>query len=228
MSTESPSAGDRHVSPYSTREKIGRLLWSIVQATLFRLSFPTWYGWRRFLLRRFGARIDATAHVRRTARIECPWNLRMERNSCLGDHAIAYCLARPDFLQGLFEGQARVHQRRQLSRHQGEFSRLDSPRYSRLKLRHIFDDVVRRHYQQHGIAVAVEEDPLHALRVAARLPFAPEFVATAGVKVHLPRLDRSFQAFGIHVADQADRPQEHPVAAERGQRTRPTRPFAPG
>lgn len=87
-----PKAEDRHRSPYATREKVGRMLWAIVQATLFRGSFHTWYGWRRFLLRRFGASVHPTAAVRRTARIECPWNLMLGRNACLGDRAIAYCL----------------------------------------------------------------------------------------------------------------------------------------
>lgn len=82
----------RHVSPYSTREKIARLLWAIAQGTLFRWSFPTWYRWRNFLLRRFGARLHPTVHIRRTARVECPWNLSMGANSSLGDFAIAYCL----------------------------------------------------------------------------------------------------------------------------------------
>jgi putative colanic acid biosynthesis acetyltransferase WcaF len=83
---------DRHVSPYSTKEKVLRLLWSIVQATLFRWSFPTWYRWRNFLLRRFGARLHRDVFIRRTAVIECPWNLTMGGNSSLGNAAIAYCL----------------------------------------------------------------------------------------------------------------------------------------
>jgi putative colanic acid biosynthesis acetyltransferase WcaF len=83
---------DRHVSPYTTREKAGRMLWARVQATLFRLSPPTAYGWRRFLLRRFGATLHPTAIVRRTVRVECPWHLTMGANSCLGDRVIAYCL----------------------------------------------------------------------------------------------------------------------------------------
>jgi putative colanic acid biosynthesis acetyltransferase WcaF len=87
-----PNPEDRHISPYSRQEKIARLLWAIVQGTLFRWSFTTWYGWRRFLLTRFGARVHSSAVVRRTARIECPWNLTIGRNSCLGDGAIAYCL----------------------------------------------------------------------------------------------------------------------------------------
>ena len=88
----STRADARHRSPYSSREKIARLAWAVVQATLFRCSFSTWYGWRAFLLGRFGADVDPTVHVSRTARIECPWHLTMGRNSCLGDHAIAYCL----------------------------------------------------------------------------------------------------------------------------------------
>ena len=35
---------DRHVSPYSTHEKVGRMAWALVQATLFRFSLPTAYG----------------------------------------------------------------------------------------------------------------------------------------------------------------------------------------
>lgn len=82
----------RHTSPYSAREKVGRMLWAIVQGTVFRWSFPTWYAWRRFLLRGFAARVHPTVRVRRTVRIECPWNLTLDADAALGDHAIAYCL----------------------------------------------------------------------------------------------------------------------------------------
>lgn len=88
------NASDRHVSPYSMKEKIGRMLWAVVQATVFRYSFHTWNGWRAWLLRRFGATIARPVIVRRTVRVECPWNLTMGKNSCLGDRVIAYCLGR--------------------------------------------------------------------------------------------------------------------------------------
>ncbi len=94
MSNNAGKREARHTSPFSAREKIARLLWAIVQATLFRLSFHNFYGWRRFLLRTFRARVHPTAHVRRTVRIECPWNLSIGRNSSLGDHVIAYALGR--------------------------------------------------------------------------------------------------------------------------------------
>ena len=57
-------------SPYSTREKLARLLWAVVQASLFRLSFHSWYGWRRSLLSAFGARLDRVVRIRRTVRTE--------------------------------------------------------------------------------------------------------------------------------------------------------------
>ncbi len=82
----------RRRSPYSTREKIGRMLWAVVQGTLFRLSFHNWYGVRRALLGLFGARLDPTANVRRTVRIECPWNLEIGAGSSVGDGATLYCL----------------------------------------------------------------------------------------------------------------------------------------
>lgn len=82
----------RGVSPYSTREKVGRLLWSIAQGTLFHLSFHNWYGLRNALLRRFGATVAPTARLRRTVRIEIPWNLTIGGNSSVGDGAKLYCL----------------------------------------------------------------------------------------------------------------------------------------
>jgi putative colanic acid biosynthesis acetyltransferase WcaF len=86
------SAAERGRSAFSTREKIGRLLWGVVQATLFRLSFHNWYGWRRMLASAFGARLEAPVRLRRTVRIECPWNLTMGPESSAGDRALLYCL----------------------------------------------------------------------------------------------------------------------------------------
>lgn len=82
----------RDQSPYSLREKLARLAWGVVEPTLFRLSFRTWYRYRGWLLRRFGARIDPTARVHRTVRIECPWNLSIGPDSAVGESAILYCL----------------------------------------------------------------------------------------------------------------------------------------
>lgn len=92
MTTSAPQPQDRGVSPYSTNEKIGRILWAIVQGTLFRYSFHNWYRWRRFLLTRFGATLDPVVRIRRTVTVECPWNLTMGNESSAGDGVKLYCL----------------------------------------------------------------------------------------------------------------------------------------
>ncbi|MSR18276.1 MAG: hypothetical protein EXS00_03750 [Phycisphaerales bacterium] len=82
----------RGVSPYPFREKMARVLWACVQGTAFRFSLHNFYGWRRMLLRSFGARIADTVRIRRSVKVECPWNLAVGSDSAIGDNAILYCL----------------------------------------------------------------------------------------------------------------------------------------
>jgi putative colanic acid biosynthesis acetyltransferase WcaF len=89
---EQPEAAARHVSAFSRREKIARLIWAVVQATLFRLSFTTWFGFRNHLLRLFGADVHPSCRIRRLARFECPWNFSAGANTSVGDGAMIYCL----------------------------------------------------------------------------------------------------------------------------------------
>lgn len=51
------------------------------------------HGWRRFLLRSFGARVETGAHPYPSARVWAPWNLVMERGSCLGLESDTYNVA---------------------------------------------------------------------------------------------------------------------------------------
>jgi putative colanic acid biosynthesis acetyltransferase WcaF len=87
------AGGNRHVSPWSARAKMGRVLWGIVAALFFRPSPQPCYRWRNWLLRRFGAKIHLTAHIRSSVQIEIPWHLTVGVNSSVGDHAVLYCLA---------------------------------------------------------------------------------------------------------------------------------------
>lgn len=48
------------------------------------------HGWRRFVLRLFGARIEAGAHIYPTCRIWAPWNLVMAKRSCLAANVDCY------------------------------------------------------------------------------------------------------------------------------------------
>ena len=84
----------RIISSAPVTWKIKRVLWSVMQATFYRLTFQNWSAWRRFLLRLFGAKIGAHCTIRRTSRVYYPWLLEMGDLSCLGDDCVIYNLAR--------------------------------------------------------------------------------------------------------------------------------------
>lgn len=66
------------------------MLWRIVQGSLFAWSPQFLYGWRRFLLRLFGAKIGQKVHVRPSARITYPWKLTIGDYSWIGDNVELY------------------------------------------------------------------------------------------------------------------------------------------
>lgn len=67
-------------------------LWWLVQAFLLRPSPQAFYGWRRFLLRLFGARIGRRVLIRPTATVTYPWKLRVGDYSWIGDEVTLYTL----------------------------------------------------------------------------------------------------------------------------------------
>jgi putative colanic acid biosynthesis acetyltransferase WcaF len=82
----------RQSSPWTFKQKAARLTWGTVQGTVFCLSPHNAYGWRVFLLKLFGAKLGQGVRVRRTVRVEIPWNLTIGDHSVVGDYAILYCL----------------------------------------------------------------------------------------------------------------------------------------
>lgn len=70
--------------------KLGRVAWAVVYLLLFRLSPVPCFGWRRLLLRAFGAGIARTAKVYPSARIWAPWNLTMEAGAVVGPEVYCY------------------------------------------------------------------------------------------------------------------------------------------
>lgn len=67
-------------------------LWWIIQATLFGMSPHFMFGWRRFLLRIFGAKIGDGVLVRPSARITYPWKISIGHRSWIGDNVVLYSL----------------------------------------------------------------------------------------------------------------------------------------
>ena len=81
----------KFATPYSTLNKIRRLIWSICWTLLAR-PFPRimFMPWKRFLLRSFGAKITNTSGVYASATIFMPWNLVMGEYSCIGPKVDCY------------------------------------------------------------------------------------------------------------------------------------------
>jgi putative colanic acid biosynthesis acetyltransferase WcaF len=93
VSDPAPADPDaRHVSPYRFGEKVRRIIWSCVEATLYRWSWPTWYGFRVVLLRAFGANVDRSARLRRTCRFFCPWNVSIGAHTATGEGVWFYAV----------------------------------------------------------------------------------------------------------------------------------------
>lgn len=67
-------------------------LWWLVQSTLFALSPQFMYGWRRFLLRLFGAKVGCGVLIRPSVRITYPWKVDIGDWVWIGDFAELYSL----------------------------------------------------------------------------------------------------------------------------------------
>jgi putative colanic acid biosynthesis acetyltransferase WcaF len=83
-----PARRDR--PSFSIRNRAARQVWNIVWLLLFRPTPRPFHGWRRLLLRCFGARVGAGAHVYAGARIWAPWNLVVGRAAAIADGAVVY------------------------------------------------------------------------------------------------------------------------------------------
>lgn len=81
-------------SPHSFWNKLARLVWRAVWRTLYRPSPRPFHGWRRALLRLFGAKIGRGAHPYPSADIWAPWNLEMGDHSCLSENVDCYSVNR--------------------------------------------------------------------------------------------------------------------------------------
>jgi putative colanic acid biosynthesis acetyltransferase WcaF len=90
--TKDRRALDRRPHP-PFADKARRGLWQAVWLILYRPSPVPLHGWRRFLLRAFGARIAATARPYPSVRVWAPWNLTMAEASWLGAGVDCYAVA---------------------------------------------------------------------------------------------------------------------------------------
>ena len=67
-------------------------LWWLVQSTLFAMSPQFMFGWRRWLLKQFGAEIGADVLIRPSVRVTYPWKVKIGDRVWIGDNAELYSL----------------------------------------------------------------------------------------------------------------------------------------
>lgn len=84
---------NRRAQKWSRRELAARFLWAVV-TPLFRLSPRPFWGWRRMLLRIFGAVVGPDVHVYPSVEIAIPWNLALGEACAVGHKAILYSLGK--------------------------------------------------------------------------------------------------------------------------------------
>ena len=85
---------DQFVLPKNFRGKNALTIqtWWIIQSIFFACSPQFLYGWRRFLLRLFGANIGKNVIIRPSAKTTYPWKLTIGDNAWIGDDVVLYSL----------------------------------------------------------------------------------------------------------------------------------------
>jgi len=74
------------------RSSIVVQLWWMTDFFFFKLSPQVMYGWRRFLLRLFGAKIGKDVIIRPSVTITYPWKVSIGDYSWIGDNVELYSL----------------------------------------------------------------------------------------------------------------------------------------
>ncbi|MBT0668340.1 putative colanic acid biosynthesis acetyltransferase [Novosphingobium profundi] len=75
---------------FSLANRMARVLWGVSWLLLARWTPPPCHRWRRFVLKRFGARIAPGARVHASVRIWLPANLSIGEDSLIGPGAHLY------------------------------------------------------------------------------------------------------------------------------------------
>jgi putative colanic acid biosynthesis acetyltransferase WcaF len=84
-------SANRTAAKYSNSEMLRRALW-LFGEMLFRFSPRPFFGWRRMVLRSFGAKIGNHVQIYNSATIYFPWNLQIGDWSSIGEGALIYNL----------------------------------------------------------------------------------------------------------------------------------------
>jgi putative colanic acid biosynthesis acetyltransferase WcaF len=78
------------VATFSISNRLRRALWHALWSCILRPSPRSFFGWRAFWFRAFGARLGHCCHIYPAARVWAPWLLEMDDGACLGEGAEVY------------------------------------------------------------------------------------------------------------------------------------------
>lgn len=84
-------SSNRAARKWSRRELAVRVLWRLI-TPLFRFSPRPFWGWRRTILRLFGASVGINVHIYPSVRVTIPWNIKLGDHCAIGDRVIVYAL----------------------------------------------------------------------------------------------------------------------------------------
>lgn len=108
------------------KSKLTVQLWRIVYALFFKSSPQVLYGWRRFLLKKFGAKIGKKVIIRPTAQITYPWKVAIGDYSWIGDEVVLYSLGDIEIGSNTV-----ISQRSYLCTGSHDYSKIDFPIYAK-------------------------------------------------------------------------------------------------
>ncbi len=78
--------------PYAMNEYARRYAWQWIERTLIRCSSARAHRWRRFWLKRFGARLGVSSSIRSSATVLHPWLVTLGDYCMIGDRVAIYNL----------------------------------------------------------------------------------------------------------------------------------------
>jgi putative colanic acid biosynthesis acetyltransferase WcaF len=84
-------SANRAAQKYAVGEQLRRVLWGLGKL-FFRFSPRPCFGWRRFVLRCFGAKIGRNVNFYPSTLVYFPWNLSVGDWSAIGEGALIYNL----------------------------------------------------------------------------------------------------------------------------------------
>jgi len=85
------TGAQNRLEPRAMSQRVISGLWWLTGATVFYFSPPSFNGWRRWLLKVFGARVDRGVMIWPTVRIDQPWNLRIGEQVVVCHRVILNC-----------------------------------------------------------------------------------------------------------------------------------------